>query len=400
LRLVVTKTRRDVRPFAYNSCVRLVWVSLIVAGCGFTPRLSGDAAINGSGDDAHVFDDAPGGGSGTGARRKAITIHGPMITGTQTDFPVWIDLADPDIAASARADGTDIFFTATNGTPLDYELQRWNPAAPRLQAWVRVPTLQHNNDAIIFVEYGDLAKAKPTNPSGVFSASFAAVWHLDDALTSTTVVDSTGARDGTASGLAPAAQVPAQLGGGMSFDGQGNAQITFTNPMTGNAAHTISAWVNQTQTTHTSAVILLGTSANTDQSRFFYGRYGNGATIGVGQYNDDWTPNPANDIEGAGWVLIHWVHEGNNKKNHIYRNGAEIAGSPHNATNSPNTTGTMGIIGNAPSPSYGSDNGMDGTIDELRVATVIRDASWIATEYANQSAPNTFYAVGAEQVAP
>jgi MSHA biogenesis protein MshQ len=317
-----------------------------------------------------------------------------MITGNPVDFPVWIDLTDTDIAATALANGTDIFFTAANGTPLDYEIQSW--AAPHLQAWVRVPALVHNTDTVLYVEYGDLAKATPPNPHGVYP-NYAAVWHLDDALAASTVVDSTGAHDGTAAGLSPTAQVAAQLGGGMAFDGQGNAQITFDNPLTGNPAHTISAWVNQTLATHTSSIIVMGTN-NTDQSRFLYGRYGTGATIGVGQYNDDWAAS--NDIEGANWVLIHWVLEGANKKHHIYRNGVEISGSPHTASNAPNTTGTMGMIGNAPVPGYGGANGMFGTLDEVRIATVVRDAGWIATEYANQKTPGSFYAVGAEQAAP
>jgi hypothetical protein len=66
----------------------------------------------------------------------------------------------------------------------------------------------------------------------------------------------------------------------------------------------------------------------------------------------------------------------------------------------PATAGATGLIGNAPSPAFGGTNGMDGTLDEVRIATVTRDASWIATEFANQSSPGTFYAVGPEELAP
>jgi hypothetical protein len=34
-----------------------------------------------------------------------------------------------------------------------------------------------------------------------------------------------------------------------------------------------------------------------------------------------------------------------------------------------------------------------GTLDEVRVANVVRSPDWIATEYANQSSPGTFYTV-------
>jgi hypothetical protein len=36
-------------------------------------------------------------------------------------------------------------------------------------------------------------------------------------------------------------------------------------------------------------------------------------------------------------------------------------------------------------------------LDEVRVSNIARSAGWISTEYRNQSAPGTFYTVGAEQ---
>jgi hypothetical protein len=49
-----------------------------------------------------------------------------------------------------------------------------------------------------------------------------------------------------------------------------------------------------------------------------------------------------------------------------------------------NTQGSSGIIGHAPEPAFGTNMGLDGTIDELRIATTARNAGWIAAEYANQ----------------
>jgi hypothetical protein len=93
------------------------------------------------------------------------------------------------------------------------------------------------------------------------------------------------------------------------------------------------------------------------------------------------------------------VFEGGNGRSRIYRNGVEIPGSPQTLSNI-DTQGTTGIIGHAPEPAYGTNMGMRGTLDELRIATTTRSAGWIATEYANQNSPSTFYAVGAEQLAP
>lgn len=372
--------------------VRHVFLSSIaLAGCSFTPGLAPDG--NGASDASDVIDAH----IGASARRKPITIHGDLVTATQNDFPVWIDLIDSELATRARSDGTDIFFTAADGAPLDHEIQRWSPGTQHLQAWVRLPKLVNNVDALIHVEYGDVTKAAPPNSAGVFKASFAAVWHLDDSLATTTVADATDTHAGLASMLTPTEQVNARLGGGFAFDGSGARKVTFMNPLTGSTVHTISAWVNQEVTTHTSAIVVVGT-ANTDQSRFLYGHYGNGQTVGAGYYNDDLIPN--SNLEGSGWILLHWVLEGPNRKNHLYRNGIEITGSGVTSTGVAATSGTAGFIGFAPMPAYGSSNGMNGVIDELRIATVARSPSWIAMEYANQSSPSTFYSVGAEQSVP
>jgi hypothetical protein len=40
-----------------------------------------------------------------------------------------------------------------------------------------------------------------------------------------------------------------------------------------------------------------------------------------------------------------------------------------------------------------------GTLDEVRLSTIERNASWVATEYNNQSSPGTFIAMGSENCA-
>jgi hypothetical protein len=328
------------------------------------------------------------------ARRKSITVDNTKVTGNQTDFPVWIDLTDTDIAARAQANGQDIYFTAADGTTrLDYEIQRWDAAAHRLSAWVRVPMLAANSPTVLYVYYGDASTTATPNAPGVFKSSFAAVWHLDDTLPAATIAEATGTHPGTPT-LSTTTQTAAKLGGGLAFAG-GNDTISFTNPLSGNQAHTISVWVNQAATTHPSAIIVVGTAV-ASQARWLYGHFMS-AVMAVGYYTNDWTT--ATNLDGAGWTLVHWVLEGPNGKNHLYINGAEISGSPM-TINGINTQGTGGTIGHAPEPAFGTNMGLTGTIDELRIATAQRSAGWIATEYANQSSPSTFYSVGAEQTVP
>ena len=376
----------------------------LVAGCTFRvadvlagTTIADDGGSSDAGADASVSpptDGAPADIAPVVALRKPITVDNTKVNGPQTDFPLWIDLVDADLGAHAQANGQDIFFTAADGTTnLDYQIQSWDPSGHHLSAWVRVPMLNDKMPTVLYLNYGDPSRASAPNPSGVFKSGFAAVWHLDDALPASTIADATGTHAGTPV-ITTTTRVPAKLGSGFQFTG-GTDTITFTNMLTGNQPHTISVWVSQPAVTHVSAVLVVGSPMN-NQSRWFYPHY-TSAALSIGFYANDWVSTT--NLDGAGWTLVHWVYEGNNNKSHLYVNGVEIPGSPNNLNNV-NTQGTTGIIGHAPEPAYGTNTGLQATIDELRIATVVRSAGFISTEFANQSSPGTFYAVGTEQPQP
>ena len=361
-------------------------IVVLAAGCKFGgPPLAGDA---GSGDamiDARRPDGAPG-----AARKKRITIDPAKVTGRHDDFPVWIALTDLDLAAHAAADGSDIYFTRPDGSPLEHQLQRWTKSAGRLEGWVRID-LEDDTPTLLDLRYGDPGPAHGPNPPLVFSSSFAAVWHLDDPLETPAVADARNARNGTAmGGLGAADQIAAQLGGGIDFDGVNN-QIQFVNPFAGNAEHTFSAWIFQRMPLGCDSIVTVGTPAN-NRSRFLHSNYV--TSIGAGFFVNDRTP--AIVLAPPAWTLLHWVFEGNNRKSRLYRNGVEV----DNGNYSPgiDTQGAAGYLGYA--PSGWSTCALNGTLDEVRLATTSRNAGWIATEYANQQAPATFYSVGAEEIVP
>ena len=49
------------------------------------------------------------------------------------------------------------------------------------------------------------------------------------------------------------------------------------------------------------------------------------------------------------------------------------------------------------SAGFGANLGLNGSVDEVRIATRIRSPAWIAAEFANQSDPASFYTVGPEE---
>jgi hypothetical protein len=359
---------------------------LLCASCGFVPHAAQSDSTSQSGSDGSIVrQDAMADGNDAFeslARRKAITFTNKVV-GASTSFPVWLDITDTDLAARAHLD--DIYFS-DGTTKLDREIMQFDNG--HLQAWVRVPSLQANS--VIYVYYGDPGPVDAENPAGVFSASFVAVWHLENA--NANVVDATGTHAGTATFTTATTSVTGKLGKGLQWTDSSD-QFTFSNPLTGTTPHTMSVWIDQTQVTHTSSIVNVGTGTQ-NHARWFYGQYTAANTCAIGFYSNDWVANTA--LGGAGMTYYVWTFEGANGINHLYKNGVEIAGSPLTLNNI-DTQGTTGIVGHAPEGTYGNDNGLTGTIDELRIANVKRDQNWITTEFNNQSAPSSFYTLGPEE---
>jgi hypothetical protein len=353
--------------------------AIVLCACSFSP---GASAIDAGGDGPDLD------GPGTVLRQKTLTVTA-TIAGTHAGFPLWLDVTDAELAAHARTDGSDLHFVDPLGGALAYQLQRWDQATGRLEAWVRVPSLSSGTQLVL--RYGDASAAHPPASAGVF-LEYAAVWHLEDDPTGTTIIDARGATPGVASDLAASASVPGQLGRAIDFGG-GAGQILFTNPLSGNTAHTISMWVDQRATTDNDAMVVLGNGVQ-HQARWFHSRF-DGATIAVGFYSNDF-PNPGHDIQGAGWVLLHWVYEGANRMTRLYRDGQLVAG-PRQHNPNVNTQGTDGFLGNAPG-AFGQNMGLHAALDEVRILASARSAEWIAAEAANQRAPQTFFTIGPEQL--
>src|SRR5262249_43702618 len=108
-----------------------------------------------------VDSDAPAGGPWLPgyAHRKRITISGP-IAAALADFPVSIAFAgDPDLAAGALADGSDIVFTAGDATTrLDAEHVAYAAATGALEAWVRT-SIDPGSATTLFMYYGGMPEA-------------------------------------------------------------------------------------------------------------------------------------------------------------------------------------------------------------------------------------------------
>jgi len=131
--------------------------------------------------------------------KRPITIDNTKVSGSAdfTDFPALISLSGDWLKTTAvdstngrikNSNGYDIIFRDTNLVQLDHEIEEYDGSASAgtLVAWVRIPTLDYNDDTIIYMYYGNACISSPTeNPTGVWDDNFVGVWHLKETGTGT-----------------------------------------------------------------------------------------------------------------------------------------------------------------------------------------------------------------------
>jgi hypothetical protein len=227
------------------------------------------------------------------------------------------------------------------------------------------------------------------------------------------------AYNGTAVGSFVAGdQQAAVINGGLNFDNGTNDEIQIAAANLGATSLTVSAWIRVKSFTETTfsaapgnlgAVVFSTRDADCDVSPTLVvspADGGGGTQNGLVFCNDSCAI--AKGAKGATTIATDtWNYAvgtfsytgtapfaGNWN---VYQNGA-LNGGPNNFNFAvPNATGiftgaSWRLANNPQWPNFSNV-----ILDEVRVSNIARSAGWISTEYNNQSAPATFYTVGAEQ---
>jgi hypothetical protein len=330
--------------------------------------------------------------------RKKITIdHNKVPNTDQTNFPVTIDHRDIDLKNYAQTSGNDIMFTSSDGTTkLDHEIEKWDKTTGELVAWIRIPTLSHTTDTVIYMYYGNSSAADQSNKTGVWDSNYKGVWHLSESSTSSNRLDSTS----NANALTNNASVTGGTGvldgdnvfSGSNYLNRTNASQTGLS-ITGNI--TIEAWIKRSDFSingviggkdGTSAGNLGYTLRTTTGSKvqMVLGTAANGSLTNSTSSNSVLNTNQ--------WYHVVGVYDGTNST--LYLNAAVDKTGAYNG----------GIFNSTGDVEIGSRNGgsvlYTGDIDEFRISNIARSADWISTEYNNQNNPSTFYFIGSIEQGP
>ena len=168
------------------------------------------------------------------------------VSGTVTGFPMLVRLSGTSFPGDAQGDGKDIRFAKPDGSPVAYELERWDAASRQAEVWVRMDTVKADTGAAIWMYWGNRDAEDASHGASVFDSAsgFAGAWHAhwDSGSASASLPDASAARNtGAFQGTAPMVAAEAAIGRGISCDGV-DQYLATANPHSDPDVFTLSLW--------------------------------------------------------------------------------------------------------------------------------------------------------------
>jgi len=360
--------------------------------------------------------------------RRTVSVNASQVLAAQTGFPMLLcfngagapcnnsNLSVPGLktvanggsvrntcsqAAPAMTVGCDVVFTsdAAGSSVLKFEWEKYTPSTGETIVWVNMPAL--SNGTAIYLFYGNASITTfQGNVAGVWDANYKLVWHLPNG-SALSASDSTTNANGLVNNGATAAT--GQLDGGAAFNGTNQAISSSATVNFSGKVATVSLWINSPSW---AGGVLMETSANfnsnagalvVDPGFEAGGKWGFEISKGDSVNYNGVTLN-SNPSTGAWHHLAFTVDLGVGAGQAVV---VYIDGVPATVTQN-HSSDLSGInLGNFAAffmARNSSQYFQGGSLDEIRISNSKRSATWIATEYNNQSAPAAFYTVGAEQV--
>ena len=332
--------------------------------------------------------------------RKNITIDKSKVPADQTNFPVLINLAsDSDLAARARSDAYDIFFTSSDGTTkLSHEIESYTSSTGALVAWVKVPSVSSSANTTIYMYYGNSGAADQQDKNNVWDSNYKGVWHLDTVFTDSTSNGNTGTNSGTTD-LSPGRLAKARnflSSSSQYIDAGSGSSINIAS-----TAITVEAWIKATtwRDNYWEGIIVSNSEWASSHAHGYDLRAGksggaNGEiSFNVGQgTNNVWIDALSTT---AGMVTGTWYHVAgryNGTYVEVFVNGVSLKTTANTLSMSSSPVNVN--LGRSP---YDVTRLFNGGIDEIRISNSARSSTWITTEYNNQNSPSTFYSVGSPE---
>jgi hypothetical protein len=314
-------------------------------------------------------------------RKECLITAGAGIAEPVYGFPLLIRLDSAGFPFDeAQFDGRDIRFTKTGGTPVAFEIEKWDAINGSAAVWVLMDTVfAGGSGQSLFMYWGNSLAQSRSSGSSVFSGAnrFAASWHLERDLRDATAHVNHGTNFNTVS-------IDGVAGDGRYFDGSGD-YITFGNGPSLNGitdSITVSCWIK--------------TSIAVDSN------------VSIIRHDGHFTALQTATKKGYAWVAVWrpdlianqfpWDSVFNDNTWHhyavmysgsagitIYKDGVLFDVEPGITGTLPEAAAADFILG-------GSEHTGEyfmGILDEVRVSTACRSGAWIKLCYENQKPGST-----------
>lgn len=326
--------------------------------------------------------------------RKQITINHELVDGDLSNFPVLVNIIDPDLAIKAQSDGDDILFMdgIEYANRLSHEIEFFNYSTGELIAWVNITSLSSTDDTDFYMYYGNLGCESQEETLNTWDSNYVMVQHLDE--TSGIHYDSSIYGNDGVSINGTDQDATGFIDGADGFDGSknwincGNNDSLFL-PY----AMTLQAWVNRIGDGTGRYLGIIGRAQDTSTGG--YNRYQlrykqEDDVVHFFLGNDTYYTIICSDDDLALGVWTHLVVTWDGSKMQMFVDGVKQTEEGYFNDTTIVTTAVVEI------GRYWDINFFEGIIDEARISNIDRDSSWISTEYNNQNEPNSFLNVGPE----
>ncbi len=288
---------------------------------------------------------------------------------SETGFPLLVRLhKDFFDFSQAKANGEDVRFSTTEGTPLAYQIEEWDATKGTAGIWVHLPTIQGNARQEVRLHWGKADAASESSGPAVFNESngYLSVWHM-----SNPVKDEAGTVESRDVGTTATAGIVGQARHFASHQGIFCGDKITIYP-SGAGSHTSEAWFRAQ--TPNAQVLAWG---NEQAQGKVVMQFRSPPHINMDCYFSGANVRGNSRLPMSQWIqVVHTYQKGDSR---IYVNGLLDGVSTNPAAPLVIKSPARMWIGG-----WYDNYDFVGDIDEVRISKVARSADWVKLQYENQ----------------
>jgi len=318
---------------------------------------------------------------------KQATVRAADVPATQTDFPVYVDLARMGITLLSEASSVRVYSDFAKTVELAREIVSLS------EMHVKVSSL--TNTFVIYVDWDDV------RADYAVGATFGrnAVWSTYEFVSHLIGTDdSAGNHNLTANGGVTLGGAGGQIGSGTDFDGTNDTATHTGTTLGAKSTFAIQFWANPDSVSSRAGIVMntnginaAGDSFGVEMANSLSGELYFRAQLGANFHS---LSSGSGTLTTGAWQKITATRSSNVAS--IYRNGTSAATTSGFGTGTTNNIAMFGIGAFG----IGAFLYFNGRIDEVRIPNFNITANWETTEYNNQNAESTFWGTWTNASAP